>query len=211
MAFDIKKLTRQRLAEFIKAHASDALCLEIGCRNRIYRSDFPNSVGIDIASFPNADIQASACSLPFCGEAFDIVLCTEVLEHVDDLHSAISEMHRVLKPSGKLIITVPYIFPLHDMPCDFRRFTAPGLEYMLKGFSSVEVQPAGNEYETIAVLCERLIFQTDHKRIVKLFLYIISRLVFKFHPKEFNRFGGIDKKQKIDCILSWGYHCVCKK
>src|SRR3972149_5236107 len=60
---------------------------------------------------------ASASKLPFKDESFDIVLCTEVIEHVDDQSQAIEEMFRVIKEGGILVITSPNRFfkPLFDL------------------------------------------------------------------------------------------------
>lgn len=52
---------------------------------------------------------------------FELVLCTEVLEHVLDWPSAWSNLHRLLAPGGRLIITCPFIYPLHEEPYDFWR------------------------------------------------------------------------------------------
>ena len=56
-------------------------------------------------------MQASAYELPFEDDCFDVVICSEVLEHLDNYPAAILEMRRVLKPGGKLGITVPHGWP----------------------------------------------------------------------------------------------------
>lgn len=56
-------------------------------------------------------IQGSAYDLPFPDDSFDAVICSEVLEHLQDYPKVISEIRRVLKPGGKLAITVPHAWP----------------------------------------------------------------------------------------------------
>ena len=56
-------------------------------------------------------IQGSVYNLPFEDDAFDLVICSEVLEHLDDYHAAIKEIHRVLKPKGKFLPSVPSYWP----------------------------------------------------------------------------------------------------
>ena len=63
--------------------------------------------------------------------AFDIVLCTEVLEHVADWGSAFENLHDLLKPSGVCIITTPFFYMLHEEPYDYWRPT----EYALREFA----------------------------------------------------------------------------
>ena len=56
-------------------------------------------------------IQGSVYNLPFEDDAFDLVICSEVLEHLDDYHAAIKEIYRVLKPQGKFLPSVPSYWP----------------------------------------------------------------------------------------------------
>lgn len=78
-------------------------------------------IGIDIAPQNPLIIEASIDNIPFPENSFDTVICSEVLEHLDDetLSKGIAEMHRVLKPSGYVIITVPYKydFPQNRVIC----------------------------------------------------------------------------------------------
>jgi SAM-dependent methyltransferase len=70
--------------------------------------------------------------LPFRSNTFDTVLCTSVLEHVDNAEYAIAEISRVLKPGGRLLITVPFFYPEHEAPYDFWRLTHHGLRSVLQ-------------------------------------------------------------------------------
>lgn len=66
-------------------------------------------------------------------ECYDTALCFEVLEHVPDTQEALREIHRVLKPGGRLIFSVPFLSRLHELPHDYYRFTANGIAYLLEG------------------------------------------------------------------------------
>ena len=74
---------------------------------------------------------------------FDVILCTSVLEHVYDHRTALERIHRALKPGGKAVISVPFLFPYHDEPQDFWRFTEYGLRRLLEDFSAVDVKHRG--------------------------------------------------------------------
>jgi len=73
-------------------------------------------------------VVAGADSIPFQSKYFDVVVMSEVLEHLDDdtLHRALTEIQRILRPDGKLLITVPYAEVLSQgeavCPCCGQRF-----------------------------------------------------------------------------------------
>ena len=126
------KITRRRLDAFLKKYATTGKTLDIGCSTGPYATYFPNRTGLDIKKTPAVDIVADCHDLHMIGdEQFDCVLCTEVLEHLHTPQQAINEFHRVLKKNGTLILTTRFIYPLHDVPHDYYRYTRYGLEHLL--------------------------------------------------------------------------------
>jgi SAM-dependent methyltransferase len=79
----------------------------------------------------NPTVVGSAESLPFENESFDVVLSTQVFEHLVDPAAAMKEAVRVLKRGGRLILTVPGVWPTHEAPHDYWRFTRHGLHDLL--------------------------------------------------------------------------------
>lgn len=73
-------------------------------------------------------------------DSFDLIICANVLEHVPNPKRAVDEMRFALREGGELFLVTPFLFPLHDTPYDFFRFTEFGLIEILKGFSKVSVQ-----------------------------------------------------------------------
>jgi SAM-dependent methyltransferase len=90
--------------------------------------------------------------LPFDDNSFDHVLCTEVLEHVVDSRAFLSDLQRVLRVGGTLILTVPWSARIHHLPHDYGRFTRFGLLEQLNaaGFISVKIQERGTDISAIA-------------------------------------------------------------
>jgi len=76
---------------------------------------------------------------------FNCVMATEVLEHCAEPELVLSEIHRVLKPDGRLFITVPFIWNLHEIPNDEYRYTPYSLRRHLEnaGFRDVVIKPLG--------------------------------------------------------------------
>ena len=124
--------------------------LDVGCGEKIYKSIFKNNeyIGIDVkvsgrkknAKLP--DIYFDGENIPFEDNYFDFIMCTEVLEHCTKPSKLISEIYRVLKPQGRALITVPFIWGEHEIPYDFRRYTSFGLEKEVKdiGFKIIKFQ-----------------------------------------------------------------------
>ena len=101
---------------------------------------------IDIDPDRGPEMVVDVCNMHcFRDGTFDFVFMMEVLEHVRDPHVALSEIQRVLKPGGKMLMSTPFVFEAHDVPHDYYRFTRFGLRYLLRDFASVEVH-ARNGY-----------------------------------------------------------------
>lgn len=84
---------------------------------------------------------ADVCDMPDVpANRFDTVVCHQVLEHVSQPWRALAELHRVTKPGGTIILSVPHLNRLHELPHDYFRFTQAGTRSLLNaaGFTSVE-------------------------------------------------------------------------
>jgi SAM-dependent methyltransferase len=92
-------------------------------------------VSLDVEDRSGAlDLVADLQAMPAVADAsFDAVLCTQVLEHLPRPGDALAEIARVLAPGGHLILTVPHLSLLHEVPHDYFRFTRYGLEALLAG------------------------------------------------------------------------------
>ncbi len=108
--------------------------------NRLFVTDWPGS-----PTRNNVNVFCDAHWLPFAAGDFDSVLCTEVLEHLREPRRAMSEIYRVLRPDGSLLLTTPFQYQAHQRPFDFFRFTYDGLELLAReaGFGDVSVLRRG--------------------------------------------------------------------
>jgi ubiquinone/menaquinone biosynthesis C-methylase UbiE len=88
-------------------------------------------------------VVVDATTMEFDNE-FDVLICSNVLEHVYDYGAAVERIHRALKPGGRAVISVPVLFPYHDEPEDFWRFTEYGIRRVLDRFSAVDVKHRGH-------------------------------------------------------------------
>ena len=116
--------------------AATGMILDIGSANRWICDHLPATtryVALDYPATGNAfydtrpDIFADACNLPIADQCADGVVCLEVIEHVPDPARAVMEIARVLKPGGTAWVSMPFLYPLHNEPFDFQRYTEFGL------------------------------------------------------------------------------------
>src|SRR5262249_3656833 len=117
---------------------SDAnlVVLDYGCGGSPYRSLFPNSDyrRADFGETRGLDyVIGNDSRIPEVGETFDLVLSTQVLEHVQEPSTYLSECYRLLKPKRLLICSTHGSYEDHGCPYDFRRWTADGLSRDLHG------------------------------------------------------------------------------
>src|SRR5882724_813462 len=126
------KITRRQLDFFLERHAMNGRIIDVGSGNSSYYRFFPNRISVDIDANRKPDVIGDAHNLPFKDDEVEAVLSTDVFEHLKDPVKAVSEMKRVLKKGGKVIFATRFIFPIHDSPNDFWRFTKYGLRELFK-------------------------------------------------------------------------------
>ena len=105
------------------------------------------------------DVLADVESIPFANECADAVVCTEVLEHTPRPEQVIAECARLLKPGARLILSMPFLVPVHADPYDYQRFTAEKLASLLKeaGLVVETVQKQGLYFTVLADMLQTLI------------------------------------------------------
>lgn len=125
--------------------------LDVGCGDRwVERELAPGCsyVGLDSLATgrdcygARPAVFADAAQLPIRSDALDAVLMLEVIEHLAEPFAALEEAWRCLRPGGRLVVSVPFLYPVHDAPHDFQRFTEHGLALALQrvgfGVTSLE-------------------------------------------------------------------------
>jgi SAM-dependent methyltransferase len=196
-----RKITRDRLFEWLIPHATDALTLDVGAKDAPYVHLFPNSIAGDLIFATARDAVFDAHHLPFPSASFDVILCTEVLEHCLQPQSVIDEFYRVLKPNGVLLLTTRFIFPLHDAPHDYFRFTRYGLAHLCSDFDHVDIHEEAATVETIAVLLQRLGYQVKWRLpFLRFFTFVLARLLVGADRWIAEEYGDINRS--TSCILS---------
>lgn len=177
----MSSMTSPRQHAFMAKYASTVTALNIGAGKTTFREYFPNQVTTDVEQRPGMqiDIVADAHDLsPIPDASYDLVLFTEVLEHLHSPQKAIDEIERILRPGGLVLLTTRFIFPLHSSPIDYFRYTKYGLRHLMRNFEIVELSDEANTMETLAIIYQRLGFQcrTLWLKPLKLFWFALSAI-----------------------------------
>jgi SAM-dependent methyltransferase len=112
-------------------------------------------VGNDVEARPGLTSVSPIEALDLPDASFDVVLCTQVLEHVRRPQQALGEIARVLKPGGHVLLTTHGVYPHHPDPGDYWRWTQQGFEAMFEdadGLALVELQPLVGSAATLSML-----------------------------------------------------------
>ena len=121
--------------------------LDVGCGSRPYERLFAATeyVGLELDTPENrarglADVYYDGAALPFATASFDAIVCNQVLEHVFEPDRFLGEMRRVLRPGGRMLLSVPFAWDEHEQPRDFARYSSFGLAALLRksGFEILE-------------------------------------------------------------------------
>lgn len=130
-------------------------------------------------------IFGDAQSLPLQDNSVDTVILLDVLEHLARPEKAVAEIWRVMRPGGYFILQVPFLYPLHDEPLDFQRWTEHGLLNVVgdnNRFGQISKKALGKPLETSVLLvnlaiCHTVLLWLKEKRILILLAPFLLLLI----------------------------------
>jgi SAM-dependent methyltransferase len=188
--------------------------IDIGCGVKPYAAMMApfvsEHVGVDhpdaAHGLERADLVGPAYALPVPDASFDSALCTAVLEHLEEPEAALRECHRVLRPGGVALYSVPFIWHLHEEPRDFFRFSRYGLDYLFGkvGFEVVVLQPLSGFWVTFGQLLVYNLYR--HNRGPLRWLRVVDLLGLVVQAGA----AGLDRLDRAE-EWTWMYMVVARK
>lgn len=180
----IPSITRLTLDKHLKKAFSSLTAgtvLDVGAQNSPYKNIIPYTkyMTLDIDEKLDPDICCDVHNINWQSNYFDVVIATEVLEHLYNPQKAIDEIYRVLKPGGICIVSTPFFYIYHPDPKDYYRFTWDSLNYLFRNFSQIEIKHHGNRLH--------IFWQLIHSGGIKYFiniLRVITPLIAKINFKK---------------------------
>ena len=158
-------VVRSALARWLKAQAAELAAgpavriLDVGCGVKPYYPFFADVaseyIGVDVVENPAAELLGPVEALPVDDASFDVVLCTQVLEHCDDPAQAVRELRRVVRPGGRVLASTHGVQVYHPSPTDYWRWTHTGLRRLFEtnaAWSDLTVEPAAGTASALAML-----------------------------------------------------------
>ena len=166
---------QSRLASFVSVAAGGGPVLDLGSGARRLSN---HVVAVDICPLPGLDLVADGHRLPFRSGTVGRIVCTGVLEHVEEPTQVVAEMARVLRPAGRVYIAVPFMQGFHPgggTQQDFQRYTHVGLLRLLSPFRITEWGISGGPSATLAwILREYLALAFGWNRVLYRMAYAIA-------------------------------------
>jgi SAM-dependent methyltransferase len=148
------------VTEFAASLPAGVRMLDAGAGEGQYADRFARQryTGVDLGvgdtawNYGKLDAVADLLALPFPDNTFDAAINIVTLEHVKEPARVIEEMHRVMRPDGRLLIIVPHEWEEHQTPHDYFRYTRYGMRYLLEraGFLGIRIEPVGGYFRMMS-------------------------------------------------------------
>jgi SAM-dependent methyltransferase len=201
--------SRVHLDGFVASAAASvppaSLVLDAGAGNSLYRHHFAD-LRYESADFQQVakeyapvDYVCDLAAVPVEDDRYELVVLTQVLEHLPDPISVLREMRRVLKPGGRIWASTPLSYEEHEVPYDFYRYTQFGLRHVMEaaGFDDVRVEWLEGYWGTlsyqvdVAARALRHRAATPLRRALQVVAYLAARadlrrkVTDRGHPKNY--------------------------
>lgn len=217
-SFTKQKLSTRNLDQLCRETATTEPTLVIHSEDVDYKPFFPNGYAVtkrrDVPADMHVDLYYTEIA-KIAPESYNVVLCTGLLEHLPDPARFIADVHRILKPGGRLIISASAVFSFHECPNNFFHFTPYGFRLLFKDWSRIDMlRGASQPFETIGILIQRIHLQCDIFPLARPFIELLFhtiRFLDVFVVRQYNTREYLDERSLTDSMLPSNMQAVVIK
>jgi SAM-dependent methyltransferase len=204
------RLIADRVASFyqqtIPNHVTGRL-LDLGCGKvplyGVYKDMVTDIVCVDWDNSPHgSEFLDEACDLsqelPFENDSFDTVILSDVLEHLPDPYLLLREVARILRNNGKLLVSVPFMYNLHECPYDYYRYTEHAVKFLTErsNLTLIESRVLGGPIDVLSDLAAKVLIRIPHVGV--LFAVIIQKVANIVYIKRLFRSENLDRRFPLE-------------
>lgn len=198
-----RAMTDEAMKNVLSGVSGKVSIIELGASGDYYRNFVSPSQAYrtsNIVDIDGCDMVIDMTQMDLRDQSVDALVSVFALEHLYDFHSVFSEQYRVLKPGGRLVLVVPFLYYYHAAPDDYFRFTSSALDNLLQPLRILVRQPLGNRWLLLSeLLHEKKIMGSKFPWFLRLVLRLVALPLLFFGLK------GHDPR------YAFGYTYVCEK
>lgn len=196
--------------EFLSSTKFYGKVLDVGGKKENKRGKFRPPIDkvisweyLNIDKSTNPDYLCSAEKIPVKSEIFNIILLTEVIEHLKEPDRVLKECYRTLKKGGNLIATMPFLSAIHADPDDYQRWTMSKIRLICTntGFKIKKIEPMGGIFCVVADLFLTYLNKPG----------FFNKVIRKLIKLNRNLILWIDSKIKLKNRITTGWYIIAKK
>lgn len=213
-----RKVSTKNLVRLCEEYASQKMTLVVHSEDVDYKPYFPNAYTVTKRPDRPADLHVDLyytdlAKIP--SESYELIVCTGLLEHIPTPQTLIDDLHRILKPGGKLVISASAVFSFHECPNDFFHFTPYSFKLLFKDWTEIEMLRGSSQpFDTLGILLQRVLLQCDifpPFRPVMELICLALPFFDRFIIAQYDNYGHRYENRKIDSMMPSNMQaCVVK-
>ena len=197
---------RRRLREFVASMPQSATIVDLGSSLRRLS---PSILCLDLIPTPGVDLVGDLHRIPLRDDALDAIVCTGVLEHVEDPNRVVEEFWRVLRPGGRIYASLPFLQGYHPSPTDFRRFTRDGARQLFSRFQIDQLVNTRGSASTVTWVLS--VFLAELFSFGSLRLYVLARAFFGWLLLPLKYLDYLIATNPFDHYITSGFTVLARK
>ena len=197
---------RRRLREFVAAMPPSATIVDLGSSLKRLSASI---LCLDLIPTPGVDLVGDLHRIPLQDDALDAIICTGVLEHIEDPSRVVEEFRRVLRPGGRVYASLPFLQGYHPSPTDFRRFTRDGARQLFSRFQVDQLVNTRGSASTVTWVVS--VFLAELFSFGSLRLYVLARALFGWLLLPLKYLDYLVASNPFDHYITSGFTVIAHK